>query len=860
VNQTARIAVFVLAAAVASAAFSATVPVILTITPQTVVAGTGGFTLTVNGTNFVTGATVLVNGTSRTTTFVSSSQVTAGILSSDVLNAGTLQITATNPGTLRSGAVTLTVLPNNPTITSINPSSLNVGTQNLILTINGQNFASTAQARVNGTNRATTFVSDSQLTATLIAADVAGAATLQITVANPNLATSNSVPLTVKVGTALPAITVLSPSSVAAGGTSFGLSVVGQNFVDGANVKANGALRTTTFFDSSHLMVQIASSDIAKAGTVSIVVTNPDGSTSTAAPLTVTAGLIPTILSLSPSSVTAGASAFTLTINGSNFVTGTTVQIGSSSRAATVVNSKMVVALVTSADVLNAGQVPVTVTTPPPNGGVSNSLPLFIVSALAPTATSIVPASVTAGSQSFTLLINGSNFQIDDIVQIGGSPRVTLFVDPTHLAAAVPASDVANPGTLAVTVTRINGSGVSAPLTLTVTAANAPAITGFSPASAAVGQLPFTLAIIGHNFDVNSVVLVDTAPRTTQFVSPTELDINFTAADLTMQRDIPVQVASSDGSTTPTVLFSVTVPQMSITSINPATVISGDVGLVLTVVGTNFSPQSVINVNGTSRTTQVQPDGSLTTNIDSSEISAPGILIVTVSANGGTSASVGLQVLRPAITSVDPAVILLGSSSVAMTVHGSAFLATSKVIFKGAEKPTTLNADGTLTATLTGTDLADPGVFAVTVKNSPNSTSLAFLVEIASAGPPQVFSVTPSSLPVGSSNTTIFVTGASFVPNSVVLVNGLNRETTFGGGQALTAALLPADLSAPGQLRISVRNPDGATSGEVLLTVTPSTFSPPRRRATPHSAAARDLRRIARIALAAKSSTPSAMR
>ncbi len=840
-EQTARIAVLVFAVAVvASAAFSATAPIILTITPQTVVAGTGGFTLTVNGTNFVTGAAVRLNGTNRATTFVSSSRLTASIPSNDILNAGTLQITATNPGTLPSGAVTLTVLPNNPVITSIDPSSLNIGTQNLNLTINGQNFASTAQVSVNFSNRATTFVSDSQLTATLIAADVAGLATLQITVTNPNAKISNAIPLTVKPGTSPPAITVLSPSSVAAGGSSFALSVIGQNFVKGATVKANGALRTTTFVDSSHLTVQIASSDTLKAGTVDIVITNPDGSTSPAAQLTVTAGLIPTIVSISPSSVMAGAAPFTLTINGTNFVSGATVKIGSSSRSAIVVDSKTILVQVTTADILNPGQTPVMVTTPPPNGGVSNSLPLFIVSQLAPTATSIVPSSVTAGSQNFTLLVTGSNFQIDDIVQIGGSPRVTVSVDPTHLAAAVLASDVANPGTLAVTVTRLNGSGVSAPLTLTVTAANAPAITGFSPASATVGQSPFTLAIIGHDFGVNSIVLIDNAPRTTQFVSPTELDIDFTAADLTTPRDIPVQVANSDGSTTPTVLFSVTVPQMSITAINPSTVISGDVGFVLTVAGTNFSSQSVINVNGISRTTQVQPDGSLTTNIDSSEISAPGILIVTVSANGGTSASVGLQVLRPAITSVDPAAILVGSSSVAMTVHGSAFLATSKVIFKGAEKPTTLNADGTLSATLTGTDLADAGSFAVTVKNSLNSTSLVFLVQIASAGAPQVFSVSPASLPVGSSNTTILVTGASFVPDSAVLVNGSNRATTFGGGQALTATLLPADLSAPGQLRVSVRNPDGATSGEVLLTVTPATFSPPRRRTTPHSVPARD--------------------
>lgn len=43
--------------------------------------------------------------------------------------------------------MTLTVLLNNPAIASINPSSLNIGTQNLKLTVTRQNFASTAQAR-----------------------------------------------------------------------------------------------------------------------------------------------------------------------------------------------------------------------------------------------------------------------------------------------------------------------------------------------------------------------------------------------------------------------------------------------------------------------------------------------------------------------------------------------------------------------------------------------------------------------------------------------------------------------------------------------------------------------------------------
>lgn len=59
--------------------------------------GAAAFTLTVNGTGFVSGATVNWNGNARTTTFVSSSQLTATINASDLTTAGTAQVTVSNP-------------------------------------------------------------------------------------------------------------------------------------------------------------------------------------------------------------------------------------------------------------------------------------------------------------------------------------------------------------------------------------------------------------------------------------------------------------------------------------------------------------------------------------------------------------------------------------------------------------------------------------------------------------------------------------------------------------------------------------------------------------------------------------------
>ena len=48
--------------------------------------GAATFTLTVNGSGFVSGAVVNWNGNARTTTFVKSSQVTASITAADVAN------------------------------------------------------------------------------------------------------------------------------------------------------------------------------------------------------------------------------------------------------------------------------------------------------------------------------------------------------------------------------------------------------------------------------------------------------------------------------------------------------------------------------------------------------------------------------------------------------------------------------------------------------------------------------------------------------------------------------------------------------------------------------------------------------
>ena len=64
--------------------------------PDAVVPGGPAFTLTVNGTGFVSGSVVNWNGSARATTFVDGSQLTAAISAADIAAVGTASVTVVN--------------------------------------------------------------------------------------------------------------------------------------------------------------------------------------------------------------------------------------------------------------------------------------------------------------------------------------------------------------------------------------------------------------------------------------------------------------------------------------------------------------------------------------------------------------------------------------------------------------------------------------------------------------------------------------------------------------------------------------------------------------------------------------------
>ena len=183
-----------------SGAFVGKPPTLTSLSPNTLYALSPAFTLTANGTGFVSGSQIVWNGTLLTTTFVSSTQVTANVAASYLTMVGIENVAVLNPeGTISNTLpFKLTVSPTTtPTVVSISPTKVAVGSPGFTLTLNGMNFATGCVAYFGNDPLPTTVVSDTQLTAQVPASDLTAVAEVPVTAKNAQSQQSNPIPFLV---------------------------------------------------------------------------------------------------------------------------------------------------------------------------------------------------------------------------------------------------------------------------------------------------------------------------------------------------------------------------------------------------------------------------------------------------------------------------------------------------------------------------------------------------------------------------------------------------------------------------------------------------------------------------------------
>ena len=309
-------------------AYEATGPAPTTVTslnPAAIQAGHYNFPLIVIGTAFLPGAVVLWNGNALPTTYVSATEVSAVVPTSYLKTVGTASVTEVNPGAVASNALTFTITPG-ATLTSLSPASAVPGSPMFTLTVTGTNFVNKAVVYWNGAALTSTFVSATELTAIVPASDVAALGTAQVTAANPNTSPTNALVFAIENPSST--LTSLSPSSATAGSGAVVVVITGTGFVSGSVADWNGAALTSAYFSPTTIVAYVPASDLATAGTDRVTVVNPGAAPSNALTFTVNAPPKPAHLtSLSPSSVTRGSAAFTLTVNGTGFVPASVIKL-----------------------------------------------------------------------------------------------------------------------------------------------------------------------------------------------------------------------------------------------------------------------------------------------------------------------------------------------------------------------------------------------------------------------------------------------------------------------------------------------------------------------------------------------------
>ncbi|HMC61828.1 MAG TPA: IPT/TIG domain-containing protein, partial [Candidatus Solibacter sp.] len=482
-------------------AITEAVPSIAGISPSSATAGAAAFALTVNGGNFVAGATVQWNGSALATTFRNATQLSAAVPAALVQAAGLSGIGVSNPGGTQSANLTFTVNPPAPVIASLSPSSASTGAAGFSMTVNGANFVAGATVQWNGVPLATSFVNTGRLVAPVPANFLTAELSAAVSVANPGGAVSNS--MTFTINPPPPAISAVSPASATAGGAPFTLTVTGLNFAVNSVLRWNSTPLATTFVSVTQVTGAVTADAIAVAGAASVTLINPSGLVSNPATLTVAAP-VPAISVIVPDSAQAGSPGLTIAINGTNFLTNSAVLWNGSPLGTTRVNATQLTAPVPANLLASAGAASVKVATP---GAADSNAAAFTIApapltAPPPATTSAAIVNAASGMPSIApgslISIYGVNLaaRTDSAagvplpnllsgtsVTIDGTAAPLIFVSPLQLNVQVPFESKGGTATLTVQAGSLKGT----PVTFKVVAA-APGVFTMANGNHAIAQ------------------------------------------------------------------------------------------------------------------------------------------------------------------------------------------------------------------------------------------------------------------------------------------------------------------------------------------------------------------------------------
>src|SRR5579862_2455442 len=250
--------------------------------------------------------------------------------------------------------------------------------------------------------------------------------------------------------------------------TITGITITGTNSADFA-LEGPICVGTISGSQTCQMYMQFTPS-VMGARSASLQITISGQTTATVIPLDGTGGNpIPTITSLSPSSIYEDSPATTVTINGSGFLSTSVAYLNNQSALTTTyVSATQLKAQIPASYLVQPTTDSLYVTNPAPGGGTSGSSNINVIG-LEPMVSSVSPNFMVAGSASEPIVVYGSNFQSGSKVTWNGTAISTTYISPSQLQAQPTTAQVSTAGIIELAVSNPAPGSLSTPIIFNVT-------------------------------------------------------------------------------------------------------------------------------------------------------------------------------------------------------------------------------------------------------------------------------------------------------------------------------------------------------------------------------------------------------
>ncbi|MCL5289261.1 MAG: IPT/TIG domain-containing protein [Acidobacteria bacterium] len=754
-------------------------PIVSNVTPDTG-DSSGGTTITITGSNFQTGATVLVGGRLATNVVVTNGATIQAVTAPNA--PGTYEVRVTNPdgqsGT-RLASFTYLAAPA-PTLIQVLPNS-GPSSGGTVVMLSGSNYQTGATVLFGGAAATSvTLISPVQLQVTTPSVP---AGIVDVQVINPD---SQSVTLTGGFTfTQGPAPTIASVSPGAgpsSGGTA--VTVTGTNFAPGAVVQF-GSVAATNIVVVSATQITVTTPPHA-AGVTDLVVRNPDNQSATFinafnfVPPPAVSSVAPGNGPLSGGTV--------VTITGSAFQGGAAVSFGGVPAASITIQSPTQILATTPAHA--PGTVDVMVTNVDGQSGTLTGAFTFNLGP-APTITSVAPTSGPA-SGGTSVVITGTNFQSGAAVSFGAFAAANVTVSSATQITAVTAAGSA--GVVDVTVT--NTDGQSGVLSNGFDFLPAPSVASVSPGTGPTSG-GTAVVITGANFQAGATVQFGATAATSVTVSSATLIQATSPAGAAGAVGVTVTNPDTQSGTLAGAFAYTAAPVVS--SIAPSTgPVAG--GTTVTITGANFVSGATVTFGANAATGVVFNSATSITAV--SPAGAAGTVSVTVTNPSAQSGTLPLaftysQSPAPSITSVNPT-SGAASGGTLVTIAGTDFQANATVSFGGTASPNVTVVSATSIQAVTPAHAA--GAVNVVVTN-PDAQTGTLTNGFTFNAPPTVTNVSPSSGPLAG-GTSVTITGTNFLAGATVRIGGVFAAGVVVNSATSITAVTPAGAAGPANVNV----------------------------------------------------------